>query len=99
MKNINDIQRYNNLAMEIMGEPEFRTGGFVYKHIKEGKFSKKQQMPTNIFCDDRNENWFIPKNSSVCLREDFGDGYNECKLYQSRSSCEKCMEKDDFLNA
>ena len=37
MRNINDLQKYNNLAMEIMGEPEFRTGGFVYKHIKEGK--------------------------------------------------------------
>ena len=35
MNNINDIQKYNNLAMEIMGEPEFRPGGFVFKHIKE----------------------------------------------------------------
>ena len=37
MKNINDIQRYNNLVMEIMQEPEFRTGGFVYKHLEENK--------------------------------------------------------------
>ena len=37
MNNINDIQKYNNLAMEIMGEPEFRPGGFVFKHIKENR--------------------------------------------------------------
>ena len=37
MNNINDIQRYNNLVMEIMCEPEFKPGGFVYKHLKENK--------------------------------------------------------------
>jgi len=37
MNNINDIQRYNNLVMEIMGEPEFKPGGFVYKHLVENK--------------------------------------------------------------
>ena len=37
MNNINDIQRYNNLVMEIMCEPEFKPGGFVYKHLEENK--------------------------------------------------------------
>tara|TARA_Y100000592_G_C5227985_1_gene202522 strand:+ start:292 stop:510 length:219 start_codon:yes stop_codon:yes gene_type:complete len=32
-----DIQKYNNLVLEIMQEPEFKPGGFVFKHIKEGK--------------------------------------------------------------
>ena len=32
-----DIQKYNNLVLEIMQEPGFKPGGFVFKHIKEGK--------------------------------------------------------------
>ncbi len=31
------MKDYNKLAEEIITEPEFRVGGFVYKHIKEGK--------------------------------------------------------------
>jgi len=31
------INDYNKLADEILTEPEFREGGFVYKHVKEAK--------------------------------------------------------------
>ena len=31
------MKDYNKLAEAIMTEPEFREGGFVYKHVKEAK--------------------------------------------------------------
>ena len=31
------INDYNKLADELLTEPEFREGGFVYKHVKEAK--------------------------------------------------------------
>ena len=31
------MKDYKVLAEEIITEPEFRPGGFVYKHVKEGK--------------------------------------------------------------
>jgi hypothetical protein len=31
------MKDYKQLAYEILKEPEFRQGGFVYKHIKEAK--------------------------------------------------------------
>ena len=31
------MKDYNQLAREIITEPEFREGGFVYKHIHEAK--------------------------------------------------------------
>ena len=31
------MKDYKQLAEEIITEPEFREGGFVYKHILEGK--------------------------------------------------------------
>lgn len=31
------MKDYKKLAEEIITEPEFREGGFVYKHIKEAK--------------------------------------------------------------
>tara|TARA_X000000950_G_scaffold122292_1_gene153354 strand:+ start:1481 stop:1693 length:213 start_codon:yes stop_codon:yes gene_type:complete len=31
------LKDYNKLAEAIITEPEFREGGFVYKHIKEAK--------------------------------------------------------------
>ena len=31
------MKDYNKLAEEIITEPEFRVGGFVYKHVKEAK--------------------------------------------------------------
>ena len=31
------MKDYNKLAEEIITEPEFRVGGFVYKHILEAK--------------------------------------------------------------
>ena len=31
------MKDYNKLAEAIITEPEFREGGFVYKHIKEAK--------------------------------------------------------------
>lgn len=31
------MKDYNKLADAIITEPEFREGGFVYKHIKEAK--------------------------------------------------------------
>lgn len=31
------MKDYNKLAEEIITEPEFREGGFVYKHINEAK--------------------------------------------------------------
>ncbi len=31
------MKDYNKLADEIITEPEFRVGGFVYKHILEAK--------------------------------------------------------------
>ena len=31
------MKDYQELAEAIMTEPEFRSGGFVYKHIKEAK--------------------------------------------------------------
>jgi hypothetical protein len=31
------LKDYNKLAEEIITEPEFRVGGFVYKHVKEAK--------------------------------------------------------------
>lgn len=31
------MKDYNKLAEEIITEPEFREGGFVYKHVKEAK--------------------------------------------------------------
>jgi len=31
------LKDYNKLAEEIITEPEFRVGGFVYKHVQEAK--------------------------------------------------------------
>tara|TARA_B100002019_G_C21057335_1_gene492326 strand:+ start:82 stop:294 length:213 start_codon:yes stop_codon:yes gene_type:complete len=31
------MKDYNKLAEEIITEPEFRVGGFVYKHVQEAK--------------------------------------------------------------
>jgi hypothetical protein len=31
------MKDYNKLAKEILTEPEFREGGFVFKHIQEAK--------------------------------------------------------------
>lgn len=31
------MKDYNKLVEEILTEPEFRVGGFVYKHIQESK--------------------------------------------------------------
>ena len=31
------MKDYNQLAEAILTEPEFREGGFVYKHVKEAK--------------------------------------------------------------
>jgi len=31
------MKDYNKLAEAIITEPEFREGGFVYKHVKEAK--------------------------------------------------------------
>ena len=31
------INDYNKLADELLTEPEFREGGFVYKHVQEAK--------------------------------------------------------------
>ena len=64
MNNINDIQKYNNLAMEIMGEPEFRPGGFVFKHIKENKSDPLVSIQSAV---DRMSELYDLERDDICI--------------------------------
>jgi hypothetical protein len=42
------MKDYNKLAQELITEPEFREGGFVYKHIEQNKSNALQSFKSAV---------------------------------------------------
>ena len=55
---------YNQLAKAILTEPEFREGGFVYKHIKEAKSESLVSIKSAV---DRMSDLYDLKRDDICI--------------------------------